>query len=173
MSSARLLVDPRLRSNSRRSSAAGPLKPVVLHAALPGRLRFHLPGWAPSQQETLERRLSMVPGVRQASATPATGNVLLLYDPAVTDPDRLLQAAEKALVLRPSRPRPRPAGNSRDSGSAAPPPSRTIPLVRGLLLNLPAVLALLLSLLTCTTPIGAARLGLEAVQLAIQIGSTA
>jgi hypothetical protein len=41
---------------------------------------------------------------------------------------------------------------------------------RKLIVHLPALLGLVLSLLACTTPLGYARLGLEALQLAIQIG---
>jgi hypothetical protein len=148
---------------------------VLLNAAVPGRVRLHIPGWGAAQLETLERRLSMVPGVRKASATPETGNVLLLYDPAVTDPSRLLRAAESALTGRSPKPRsserPRPTPAARASGQPASAPSCSPHLVRVVLLHLPAFLGLLLSVLTCSTPLGAARLGLEAVQLAIQIGA--
>jgi hypothetical protein len=50
-------------------------------------------------------------------------------------------------------------------------PSRSSSLLRALLHNLPAVLSLILSLLTCGTPLAAARLGIEAVQVAIKVGA--
>jgi hypothetical protein len=89
------LAEPRPK---RAPAVASSKAPVILHAALPGRLRFHLPGWLPGERAVLERRLGMIPGVREASAAPDTGNVLLLYDPKVTDPRRLTQAAARAVV---------------------------------------------------------------------------
>lgn len=81
----------------RAPAVASPRAPVVLHAALAGRLRLYLPGWLPGERVVLERRLGMIPGVREATATPDTGNVLMLYDPKVTDPRRLTQAAARAV----------------------------------------------------------------------------
>jgi hypothetical protein len=67
-----------------------PGEPLVLHA-LPGRLRVHLPGWPAGHGPCLERRLHRVRGVTHAEANPLTGNVLVLYDPRLTDPDALLR----------------------------------------------------------------------------------
>jgi hypothetical protein len=176
MTSGRPSANPRHCSPAESSHAARTPASVVLHAHVPGRVRIHIPGWGPVQRTTLERRLSMVPGVRSVRATPSTGNVLLIYDPAMTDPATLLRAAETALAqprtANRSGGRPRPLAERRRSDRLVPLPSRSSPLLRALLHNLPAVLSLILSLLTCTTPLAAARLGLEAVQVAIKIGAT-
>jgi cation-transporting P-type ATPase I len=154
-----------------------PRSPVILHAALPGRLRIHLPGWSPAEREVLERRLRMIPGVREATAAPETGNVLLLYDPALTDPRRLTLAAGRTVVPKSRRPKtnaiPRLRGKARTASPSPAGPARSTRLARAVLLNFPSVLALLISLLTCSTPLGAARVGLEVVQLAMQMAGTA
>jgi hypothetical protein len=176
MISGRPLASPRHCSPAESSYLTRTPAAVVLNANVPGRLRIHVPGWGPEQRTTLERRLSMVPGVRSARATPSTGNVLLIYDPALTEPAKLLRSAEMALAqprtANRSAGRPRPLGERRPSHRPAPLPSRSSPRLRALLHNLPALLGLILSLLTCSTPLGAARLGVKAVQLAIEIGTT-
>jgi hypothetical protein len=165
------------REKAEAGTVVSPDDPVILHANLPGRLRIHLPGWSVAEREMIERRLCMIPAVRQAVASPETGNVLLLYDPALTDPRRLLQAARRAVA--PRTPRSKPVKRSRSGGSDRPSaPSSSADIrptryVRAVLLNVPAVLALLISILTCGTPLGAARVGLEAVQLAMQIAASA
>jgi hypothetical protein len=175
MPSGTLSVDVRGPRNAGAPSSARRSPPVVLNDALPGRLRFHLPGWVPAQREMVERRLRMVPGVRKACATPETGNLLLLYDPAVTSAARLLKAAERSLGQGSPKPRgagrPRRTTGARNASRTPPPPSRSSRLVRALLLNFPSILSLILSLLSCTTPLGAARLGLKAVELAMQLGT--
>lgn len=154
----------------------------MVHGGLPGRLRIHLSGWRPTDRVTLERRLQLVPGVRTVRATPETGNILFLFDPSVTNAERLLSAAELALgqdaltvsTLRDAKP---------EAKSVAMPPRRpvivaakpvrrpAVPLARKLLVHLPALLGLVLSLLACSTPLGYASFGLEALKVAIQIGS--
>jgi hypothetical protein len=176
MTSGRPLANPRHCSPAESSHAVPTAAAVVLHAHVPGRIRIHIPGWGPVQRTTLERRLRMVPGVRSVCATPSTGNVLLIYDPALTDAAKLLRSAETALAqprtaIR-SGGRPRPLAERRGSHRQVPLPSRSSPLLRALLHNLPAVLSLILSLLTCSTPLAAARLGIEAVQVAIKVGAT-
>jgi hypothetical protein len=177
MTSGRPLANPRHCSPAERFRAVRTASAVVVHAHVPGRIRIHIPAWGPMQRTTLERRLRMVPGVRSVCATPATGNVLVIYDPAMTDPAKLLRSAETALAKprRASRSdgRPRPLAERRGAHRQAPPPSRSSPLLRALLHNLPALLSLILSLLTCSTPLAAARLGIEAVQVAIKVGTTA
>lgn len=174
MSSGMRLAQARPKRGA-EPAAPSPRAPVILHAALPGRLRLHLPGWLPAERAVLERRLGMIPGVREVSAVPETGNVLLLYDPAVTNPTRLTQAAARATV--PDKRRARPIGQTRAGGGAkrsvtSRGPTRSSRLARAVLLNFPSILALIVSLLTCATPLGAARVGLEAVQLALQITSS-
>jgi hypothetical protein len=174
MPSGTRLAEPRPTSSA-RATVRSLLDPVIVHAALPGRLRIHLLGWSPTERETVERRLGMIPGVREVTATPETGNVLLLYNPAVTDVERLVQAAGRAMAPpRPKAASPKRARPRRPASTSAPPPAapaRSTRLVRAVILNFPAVLSLLLSILTCATPFGAARVGLEALQLAIQLAS--
>jgi cation-transporting P-type ATPase I len=176
MPSGKRLAEPR-RDAATQPTVKSPRHPVILHAALPGRLRIHLPGWSPVEREVIERRLRMIPGVREATAAPETGNVLLLYDPALTDPRRLTLAAGRTVVPRTRRPKtnatPRPRGKARMASPTPAGPTRSSRLTRAVLLNFPAVLGLLISLLTCSTPLGAARVGLEAVQLAMHIAGTA
>jgi hypothetical protein len=174
MTSGRLVASPRACSPAESSHARTPAA-VVVNAHVPGRARIHIPGWGPAQHATLERRLSMVPGVRSVRATPSTGNVLLIYDPAMTDPAKLLRSADTALAQprtsNGSSGRPRPLAERRRSHRPVPLPSRSSPFLRAFLHNLPAVLGLILSLLSCSTPLGAARLGVEAVKVAIKIGA--
>ena len=174
MPSGKRLAEPRPDGGA-QPTVGSPRRPVILHAALPGRLRIHLPGWAPSEREVIERRLRMVPGVREATAAPETCNVLLLYDPKLTDPQRLTLAAARIVVPKNRRPKAnataRPRGKAR-TAPLPPGPTRSTRIARAVLLNFPAVLGLLLSLLTCSTPLGAARVGLEAVHLAMQMATT-
>lgn len=74
-------------------------EPRLIHA-LPGRVRVHLPEWTGRGQRTLETRLRQVPGVRSAQANPLTGNLLVCFDPAVTD-DQMVLAAVRTLEHNP------------------------------------------------------------------------
>jgi hypothetical protein len=154
----------------------------VVHGVLPGRLRIHLRGWQAGDRAALERRLQLVPGVRTVRATPATGNILFLFDPSIVTAERLLSAAESALGQDTDAPRARVDAKLKETSIATPrgrivtaaaKPARrqAVPLARKLLVHLPALLGLVLSLLTCSTPLGYARFGLEVVQVAIQFGS--
>lgn len=179
------MASPLTKSTDHRvhQHPSGPARPraVVVHDVLPGRLRINLSGWRPADRVTLERRLQLVPGVRSARATPETGNVLFLFDPGVTSVERLLSAAESALEHGAPRAVTPRASKPHDT-SAAPPALRLVatpinparrsagPLARKLLAHLPALLSLVLSLLACSTPLGYARFGLEAIQLAVQFG---
>ncbi|MBV8575383.1 MAG: hypothetical protein JOZ58_10160, partial [Acetobacteraceae bacterium] len=57
----------------------------ILHACVPGRARLHIAGLrrTPGLKETLEGGLPQLPGVRAASASTLTGNVLIHFDPAL------------------------------------------------------------------------------------------
>src|SRR5919199_4490307 len=70
-------------------SVALAAEPRLLHA-IPGRMRVHLPGWLGHDQRSLETRLRKVEGIKGVLANPVTGNVLIRFDPAVTDPSKLL-----------------------------------------------------------------------------------
>ena len=64
--------------------------PQVLHT-LPGRIRVHLSGWSEQGASALEMHIRQIQGVRLVQATPATGNVLISFDPAKTNEATLLQ----------------------------------------------------------------------------------
>jgi len=93
------------------ASAAAPAE--VLHS-LPGRVRIHLPGWGGGDAASLEDGLAREPGVSRVEARALTRNVLVRFDPAATDVDRLLRRAA-VLAAR---------GGPPDAGGAGS-PSRT------------------------------------------------
>src|SRR5215467_13125725 len=72
-------------------SAATAEAPYVVHA-IPGRLRVHLPHWSGRRQHRIETALRQVPGTRSAEANPVTGNLLITYDPALTDEQSVVAA---------------------------------------------------------------------------------
>jgi len=76
-------------------SAAVAAEPTLLHA-LPGRVRVHVPDLADGAPWRLEGRLRRLPGVRGAQANPLTGNVLVRFDPALTDKEQVLAAVREA-----------------------------------------------------------------------------
>jgi len=63
----------------------------VLHT-LPGRIRVHLPEWAGQGKRRIELTLRQVQGVRRAQANGLTGNVLIYFDPLMTDEQKVLSA---------------------------------------------------------------------------------
>jgi calcium-translocating P-type ATPase len=63
----------------------------VVHA-LPGRLRVHAPEWARAAPGGLEQRLLSLPGVERVRASASTGNVLICFDSARLEGDRVLAA---------------------------------------------------------------------------------
>ncbi|HET8629043.1 MAG TPA: hypothetical protein VFL91_16600, partial [Thermomicrobiales bacterium] len=94
-----------------------PEEPRVLRA-LPGRVRVHLPEWSGQGEHALEARLRQIPGVRSAQANPLTRNVLIGFDPAATDQQRVLDAVRaaeppagdaRAGATRPALPSARPS----------------------------------------------------------------
>ncbi|MGE5619932.1 MAG: HMA2 domain-containing protein [Sphingomonadaceae bacterium] len=70
---------------------------VIVHS-IPGRIRVRLDksSRSPDFMRTLVETLSAVEGVNRVEANPATGSVLLLYDPQVMDPEQLYLAARSA-----------------------------------------------------------------------------
>ena len=94
--------------------------------SLPGRVRIHLPAWSGDRPDSIETRLGQIPGVEEAQARPATGNVLVTFDPDATDERTILEvvaraAGEPAPAELPQRPRPR---RERRAVSAAEPPPK-------------------------------------------------
>src|SRR6266852_2915875 len=63
--------------------------PHVIHT-LPGRIRVHLPEWSGQGKRTIEAMLRQVQGVYSAQANALTGNILIYFDPLMTDEQRVL-----------------------------------------------------------------------------------
>jgi cation-transporting P-type ATPase I len=61
----------------------------VIHT-LAGRVRVHLPGWSGQGRRSIEAQLREVPGVWSVQANPLTGNVLIQFDPAITQEQTIL-----------------------------------------------------------------------------------
>lgn len=59
---------------------------------VPGRMRVHLPGGTGGERQRLDILLRRLPGVESVQANPRTGNVLIHFDPRLTDAQRLLPA---------------------------------------------------------------------------------
>ena len=64
--------------------------PRILHR-IPGRVRVSLPGWSGVGAGEIEQRLRQVRGVQRAQANPLTRNVLILFDPRLTDAAALVE----------------------------------------------------------------------------------
>jgi calcium-translocating P-type ATPase len=76
------------------------------------RLRVHLRRWSGREAQRIEARLRPCPGVRAVEANPWTGNVLVVFDPEVTNEQALL-AAFQDLPLHPAAPVNQPAPRAR------------------------------------------------------------
>ena len=68
-------------------------EPRIVHA-LPGRVRVHLPGWEGRGQRGLEASLRRIRGVSDVRSSPLTRNVLVRFDPEVTDDETILTAVQ-------------------------------------------------------------------------------
>jgi copper chaperone CopZ len=86
--------------------------------ALEGRLRIKIPkvkGAAGRAQE-VERHLRQFSGVEEVSANPTTGNVLILYDPRLTEQGQIFSSLqEKGYLTQPN------SGGNRANNPAADP----------------------------------------------------
>jgi hypothetical protein len=90
--------------------------------SIPGRLRVKVPEVkrSPEAAMRVQRRLSELEAVREVRANPLTGNVLVLYEPGGTGPDRIIEAIRAPGYLRSPRPGPmvetsRPGGKLMDA----------------------------------------------------------
>jgi magnesium-transporting ATPase (P-type) len=61
----------------------------VVHSSW-GRLRIHLAHWTGASPRAVQAQLAQFPGVKRAEANPLTGNVLLLFNPDLTNQQALL-----------------------------------------------------------------------------------
>ena len=69
-----------------------------------GRLRVRLPGWAGQGRRSIETRLRRVEGVRTVQANALTGSVLIQFDPAITNEQKLLKVVRALDLDTTSRP---------------------------------------------------------------------
>jgi hypothetical protein len=134
---------------------AGTASPLfqVIHS-IPGRIRIHIFNWNSFEESVLEHRLRLVSGVCAVNANATTGNVLIHFEPFRGGKERVLRLIDAVLRKCPGPDR-------------TPQPSRRLrrPAKRSLLIHAPAIASLILSLLSCTSPLGVARLALEALHL--------
>lgn len=63
--------------------------PAIIHA-VPGRVRIHLPEWSGKGQRDLERRIEQFPGIQNVQANSFTHNILIRFDPYLTDGQSIL-----------------------------------------------------------------------------------
>jgi hypothetical protein len=77
----------------------------IVHV-IPGRVRIHLGGWSRNDKGLIEARLRSLAGVRSAQADPLTGNVLMHFDPQLTNEYTLLAALQP-----PPAPAPAPSAD--------------------------------------------------------------
>jgi calcium-translocating P-type ATPase len=91
-------------------------------------VRFHLAGWAGERREAIEAGLGELAGVQRVQARPATGNVLVIFDPEATDEPTILDtfatvaassAAPPVRQARATRSGSGPRSNSAPHGSRA------------------------------------------------------
>jgi hypothetical protein len=158
--------------------------PVQLIHSIPGRIRVHISEWGNCEVDGLERRVRALPGIRAVVANPVTQNVLIRFDPLLTTTEAVLARvrSETSLTSTTARCRPRKLrASGRPSTGAA---VRGMTLVRtaragfqlrpfAILPHAPALLSLVLSLLTCTSPLGLVRVALEALQLCGELSGPA
>jgi len=78
-------------------------EPRLIHA-LPGRIRVHVPGLAGASERRLETHLRALPGVRSARANGLTSNILICFDPAMMDEQRLLTLVRTNAPDEPEQP---------------------------------------------------------------------
>lgn len=110
-------------TNHRKSPSRRPPLVQALHTAVRGRARFRVQGLKGSDllRQYLEFQLSQAVGIYQVSASVVTGNVLVLFDPAIADPAPLTASRvalsswrwvctliERLLQSRPPQARPLP-----------------------------------------------------------------
>ncbi len=86
-------------------AAEGRIPTTVLHGAVPGRLRLKVGGLRgnPGLKGDLEHRLAGYGGVTAARASPLTGNLLILFDPALPQ-DAILAGLRSTLEALPPSP---------------------------------------------------------------------
>ena len=69
-------------------------EPRVLRE-LAGRMRIHVPAWAGIDGRRIEHELRGIAGVRQAQLNATTGNILIVFDPTVTNTATILSRVRR------------------------------------------------------------------------------
>ncbi|MBV9229631.1 MAG: heavy-metal-associated domain-containing protein, partial [Chloroflexi bacterium] len=82
-------------------------EPRILHT-IPGRLRVHLPEWSGQGKRQIETYLRQVQGVRTVQANAVTGNVIIQYDPTVTNEQNILKEVQAFDLNMTDTPDPEP-----------------------------------------------------------------
>jgi copper chaperone CopZ len=89
--------------------------------ALEGRLRIKIPEvkGAPHRAREVERHLYSCPGVEEATASPITGSVLVLYNPRLIGQEEIIFAFQEIGYLEESEPKAPggTAGNTKQEGA--------------------------------------------------------
>src|SRR5436309_4831142 len=94
-------------------------KPRVLHT-IPGRLRVHVPGWEGQGKRSIETELRQIQGVQSVQANALTGNILVQFDPAVTNEQAILGTVSSLELNRadePDQPPPPPTVREKQGGT--------------------------------------------------------
>jgi Ca2+-transporting ATPase len=108
-----------------RPSAPAPPRVAVVHDAVPGRLRLGIPGLrrCAALAQAIEARLAGEPAVREVSANPLSGNVLLRHDTQHSVAEMLTIVERAVAACRAEQP-PSPA---RAADRDLPPPTAAAP----------------------------------------------
>jgi len=88
-------------------SIAAAREPRVIHA-LPGRVRIHIPEWTGGGQQEIEAQLRQIPGIYRVRGNPLTSNMLMIFDPTLTDEQTILQTISR-LNIQQMNEQPQPA----------------------------------------------------------------
>ncbi len=103
------IVHDRLRAARPPPAPATRIEVTVLHQ-LPGRVRLKIEGGTAGAVEKVGALLAQLPGVERARPSPASGTVLVLFDPRLTSTEALLAAV--ASTPSTAWPAPAPAASA-------------------------------------------------------------
>jgi Ca2+-transporting ATPase len=137
----------RVRARARRDKAPSSPAVVVVHATVAGRVRVHVDGLHRNDalRLVLQAGLRNRPGIRSASASSLTGNLLVLFDPAI-DLQSVLSRIDLVLAAAGAAARGAAAGNPVSSGKDQSPATGEpiVDLVRGAVSEVSRLVSLLL-----------------------------
>ncbi len=91
-------------------------EPHVLHAVT-GRVRVHVQEWSGQGKRQIETQLRHIQGVQRVQANPATGNILVVFDPATLSTQDVLHMVHtldlESLKAQPAEPAPPPVAREK------------------------------------------------------------